>query len=72
MIASEETRDIVKEMAEGIPLKRVGTPDEVSKLIVFLASDDSSYCTDRNLASMAASRLRIDGEHYTSFNDMHT
>lgn len=45
MIASEETRDIVKEMAEGIPLKRVGTPDEVSKLIVFLASDDSSYCT---------------------------
>ena len=27
------------------PIARVGTPDEVAKLMLFLACDDSSYCT---------------------------
>ncbi|WP_422486551.1 SDR family NAD(P)-dependent oxidoreductase [Gudongella sp. DL1XJH-153] len=38
---SEQTKAII----EGIPLKRVGTPDEIGKLAAFLASDDAKYIT---------------------------
>jgi NAD(P)-dependent dehydrogenase (short-subunit alcohol dehydrogenase family) len=34
-------------------MKRPGTPDEVAKAVLFLASDDSSYIT--------GSELRVDG-----------
>ena len=30
---------------ERIPMGRVATAEEVGKLVLFLASDDSSYCT---------------------------
>jgi NAD(P)-dependent dehydrogenase (short-subunit alcohol dehydrogenase family) len=35
----------MKELAEAIPLGRLGTPEDVAKGILFLASDESSYIT---------------------------
>lgn len=40
-----EFGDLRDRIVERIPLGRVAGPDEVGKLVLFLASDDSSYCT---------------------------
>jgi NAD(P)-dependent dehydrogenase (short-subunit alcohol dehydrogenase family) len=34
----------------GVPLKRVGRPEEIAQTIVFLASDKSSFMTGATLA----------------------
>ena len=44
--ASEER---LKMLSSGVPLGRLGTPDEIAKAVVFLASDDSSYVTGTEL-----------------------
>src|SRR5581483_3827851 len=36
-------RERAKTLASTVPMGRFGTPDEVAKAVVFLASDDSSY-----------------------------
>lgn len=37
--------EVKEEIAKNIPLKRIGKPEDVSNVVKFLASDDSSYIT---------------------------
>src|ERR1700676_3600157 len=41
--SSEAGQQRLKMISSSVPLGRLGTPDEIAKAVVFLASDDSSY-----------------------------
>ncbi|WP_125764493.1 MULTISPECIES: SDR family NAD(P)-dependent oxidoreductase [Levilactobacillus] len=45
MISQPGTEEAVKQFAKAIPLRRIAKPEEVSKLVLFVASDDASYAT---------------------------
>lgn len=45
MVVQEDTKAAVEAFAKHIPLKRVAQSEEVSNLVLYLASDESSYST---------------------------
>jgi NAD(P)-dependent dehydrogenase (short-subunit alcohol dehydrogenase family) len=42
-LTKEQVQGFIEVQAQMIPLGRVGTPDEIGKAVVFLASEDSSF-----------------------------
>jgi NAD(P)-dependent dehydrogenase (short-subunit alcohol dehydrogenase family) len=53
LASSEAGQERIKMISNAVPLGRFGTPDEIAKAVVFLASDDSSY--------VAGTELFVDG-----------
>jgi NAD(P)-dependent dehydrogenase (short-subunit alcohol dehydrogenase family) len=49
LASGEAGQERLKMISNTVPLGRLGTPDEVAKAVVFLASDDSSYITGTEL-----------------------
>jgi NAD(P)-dependent dehydrogenase (short-subunit alcohol dehydrogenase family) len=50
LLASSEAGEQRKKMiSSSVPLGRFGTPDEIARAVVFLASDDASYITGTEL-----------------------
>jgi 3alpha(or 20beta)-hydroxysteroid dehydrogenase len=45
----EKTPELIDRLIAGIPLQRIGTPQEVSHALVYLASDESLYVTGSEL-----------------------
>jgi NAD(P)-dependent dehydrogenase (short-subunit alcohol dehydrogenase family) len=45
----EQTPELIEKLIRGIPLRRIGTPEEVAHAIAYLASDESVYVTGSEL-----------------------
>ena len=52
---SKEAREMVDTLMGRQPIPRLGRPEEIASLVLFLASDESSYCTGAEFV--------IDGGH---------
>ncbi|MBZ0256843.1 SDR family oxidoreductase [bacterium] len=49
-IPEDQKDEMAKQMAQMVPMKRFGQPDEVAGAVVFFASDESSFITGQDLA----------------------
>ena len=45
MVTEGDSYELIKQFAKQIPIRRMATPEEVSNMVIYLASDESSYST---------------------------
>lgn len=50
-VSADQIDDLKQGFASQVPLKRMGTPEEIASVARFLASDESSYVTGTDLAA---------------------
>ena len=46
----EASTGLLESLARSIPMRRIGQPDEVAAMVVFLAGDDASYVTGQTVS----------------------
>ena len=54
-----QNEDAVKRMEGGTPVRRIGQPDDIAGLALFLASDASNFITGQTIVADGGSRLRM-------------
>lgn len=57
----EDPESILKQLARGIPMGRLGTIEELGELVAFLSSEESSYLTGTSIVIDGASTLPESG-----------
>ena len=54
---ANDPESVIKGIADAIPMKRMGTIEEIGELAAFLASDEASYITAQGIVIDGGSTL---------------